>query len=203
MQPGLPGESAELLEAVDGDTIRVRLSEQELPVRYIGVDAPERDQPLDDEASRANAGLVLGQSLLLVKDSSESDPFGRLLRYVFVGGVFVNETLVRTGWARPASYPPDTACDALFAAAQIWAQEYRLGGWDLDWAGQILPGRVLSAPETPVPAVGNCHPAYPTICLPPPPPDLDCRDIPHRRFKVLAPDPHNFDGDKNGIGCEG
>ena len=47
-----------------------------------------------------------------------------------------------------------------------------------------------------------CDPAYPTICLPPPPPDLNCSDITERRFTVLAPDPHRFDRDGNGIGCE-
>ncbi|MDQ3875587.1 MAG: hypothetical protein M3322_08610 [Actinomycetota bacterium] len=49
---------------------------------------------------------------------------------------------------------------------------------------------------------GRCDPSYPTVCIRPPPPDLDCRDIPHRKFRVLAPDPHHFDGDKNGVGCE-
>ena len=48
----------------------------------------------------------------------------------------------------------------------------------------------------------GCDPSYPTICLPPPPPDLNCGDIPYRRFQVLAPDPHGFDRDKDGIGCE-
>ena len=49
---------------------------------------------------------------------------------------------------------------------------------------------------------GNCDPAYPTVCIPPPPPDLDCGDIAFRNFRVLAPDPHNFDGDGDGVGCE-
>lgn len=48
----------------------------------------------------------------------------------------------------------------------------------------------------------KCDPAYPTVCIPPPPPDLDCGDIPHRNFKVLAPDPHRFDRDGDGVGCE-
>lgn len=48
----------------------------------------------------------------------------------------------------------------------------------------------------------NCAPEYPTVCIPPPPPDLDCGDIPHRRFTVLEPDRHNFDTDNDGIGCE-
>ena len=49
----------------------------------------------------------------------------------------------------------------------------------------------------------GCDPSYPTVCIPPPPPDLDCKDIPYRNFPVLPPDPHNFDGGKkNGLGCE-
>ena len=48
----------------------------------------------------------------------------------------------------------------------------------------------------------NCHPSYPGVCIPPPPPDLDCKDISDRRFQVLPPDPHNFDSDADGIGCE-
>lgn len=48
----------------------------------------------------------------------------------------------------------------------------------------------------------DCDPAYPGVCIPSPPPDLDCGDIEHRRFEVLEPDPHRFDGDDDGIGCE-
>ncbi len=48
----------------------------------------------------------------------------------------------------------------------------------------------------------NCDASYPTVCIPSPPPDLDCRDILPRRFTVLSPDPHNFDSDHDGIGCE-
>ena len=51
-------------------------------------------------------------------------------------------------------------------------------------------------------ATGNCDPAYPTVCIPPPPPDLDCGDVNQKRFTVLPPDPHRFDGDHDGIGCE-
>jgi hypothetical protein len=51
-------------------------------------------------------------------------------------------------------------------------------------------------------ATQACDPAYPTVCIPPPPPDLNCADIPYRNFTVLPPDPHRFDGDGDGIGCE-
>lgn len=49
----------------------------------------------------------------------------------------------------------------------------------------------------------SCDPSYPSVCIPPPPPDLDCADVTFRRFTVLAPDPHQFDGDHDGVGCEG
>jgi len=48
----------------------------------------------------------------------------------------------------------------------------------------------------------NCDPAYPTVCIPPPPPDLDCGEITFRDFVVLAPDPHRLDGNRDGVGCE-
>ncbi len=48
----------------------------------------------------------------------------------------------------------------------------------------------------------NCSPAYPDFCIPSPPPDLDCPDIGRHNFTVLAPDPHRFDADHDGIGCE-
>ncbi len=48
----------------------------------------------------------------------------------------------------------------------------------------------------------NCDAAYPDVCIPSPPPDLNCKDIKYRNFKVLQPDPHGFDRDFDGIGCE-
>jgi micrococcal nuclease len=60
-------------------------------------------------------------------------------------------------------------------------------------------GVMLIAPSTV--AQNNCSPAYPDICLPPAP-DLDCKDIPEKNFRVLPPDPHKLDRDDDGIGCE-
>lgn len=48
----------------------------------------------------------------------------------------------------------------------------------------------------------DCDQSYPDVCIPSPPPDLDCRDITHRNFTVTGDDPHGFDGDADGIGCE-
>jgi hypothetical protein len=54
----------------------------------------------------------------------------------------------------------------------------------------------------PAPPPSRCHPSYPTVCIPPPPPDLDCPQIRHENFAVRPPDPHGFDGDGDGVGCE-
>jgi len=57
-------------------------------------------------------------------------------------------------------------------------------------------------PEMIVESENNCDPSYPDVCIPPWPPDLNCKDVPYKKFKVLQPDPHGFDGNKDGIGCE-
>lgn len=51
-------------------------------------------------------------------------------------------------------------------------------------------------------AASQCDAAYPGVCIPSPPPDLDCKDVEYRNFQVLPPDPHRFDRDQDGIGCE-
>jgi hypothetical protein len=61
-------------------------------------------------------------------------------------------------------------------------------------------------PAPPPPPPGNCAASYPTVCIPPPPPHLKCSDIPYANFLVRwdvpHPDPHHFDKDRDGIGCE-
>ena len=83
--------------------------------------------------------------------------------------------------------------DAAFAAAKA----ARAGLW----SACSGPAPQSSA-TTAQPARGGCDPSYPTVCIPPPPPDLDCGDISYRRFEVRQPDPHRFDADHDGIGCE-
>jgi micrococcal nuclease len=65
--------------------------------------------------------------------------------------------------------------------------------------GSCVGTRSLVGPGT---GSSRCDAAYPTVCIPPPPPDLDCSDVGFTHFKVLPPDPQHFDGDHNGIGCE-
>jgi hypothetical protein len=66
----------------------------------------------------------------------------------------------------------------------------------------LQPSNTAIIPVSGGGSAGDCDPSYPGVCIPPPPPDLNCKDITYRRFKVLPPDPHNFDRDGDGIGCE-
>jgi micrococcal nuclease len=63
---------------------------------------------------------------------------------------------------------------------------------------QVSPPQPTVAPVS----SGNCDPSYPDVCIPPAPPDLDCKDVPFKRFRVLPPDPHHFDADHDRIGCK-
>jgi endonuclease YncB( thermonuclease family) len=118
-------------EIIDGDTINIQIENGDIfRVRYIGIDAPERDEPLFTEAYNANANLVLQKSVILVKDISETDPYDRLLRYVIVDDIFVNLELVRMGYAKAITFPPDTMCADQFTAAEQEALASRFGSWE-------------------------------------------------------------------------
>ncbi|MCA9966666.1 MAG: thermonuclease family protein [Anaerolineales bacterium] len=192
---------ATVTNIVDGDTIDVNLDGQIVRVRYIGIDTPEYNEQCGSEATQANASLVAGRTVRMVKDVSETDRYGRLLRYVYVGNLFINAELVRQGLAIPVRYPPDTSqatyLESLTAASPV-CQPIA----PLPQPTPIPPTAVPAPLPTSIPPQQNCDPSYPTVCIPSPPPDLDCGDIPFRRFQVLQPDPHGFDRDKDGIGCE-
>ena len=115
----------------------------------------------------------------------------------------MDETLIRDGAAEWYEEFADEDAD-LAQRLQAAEQEARRAGRGL-WSACLTPG--THVPPSPVattaaPSSGDCDPAYPDVCIPSAPPDLDCGAIPHRRFRVLAPDPHGFDGDGDGIGCQ-
>jgi micrococcal nuclease len=199
---------------VDGDTIHVEIEGVNYVVRYIGVDSPETGSAIASSATTYNTQLVRGQTVTLIKDVSETDRYDRLLRYVFVGNKFVNFEMVTSGFAAAGTWKPDVACDQEFYAAQTRAKSSQLGMWAAAAAlavaqplpaTAVIPTNPVAVDPTVVPTVrpSNCDAAYPDFCIPSPPPDLDCKDVaPHKRFRVLPPDPHHFDGDGDGIGCE-
>ncbi len=220
------GEEATVNYVVDGDTINVLLNGEEYRVRYIGMDTPEQGEPFFEDATRANRRLVENQTVIMVKDVSETDRYARLLRYIYLpDGTMVNLEMVRLGFAQTATYPPDVYYEDLFTEMQreaissgrgLWAQPVATNTaapLPTNTAAPLPTPTAVPAPvpestpvpqptEPPPPPAANCDPSYPDVCIPPYPPDLDCGDIPYRRFRVLPPDPHGFDRDHDGIGCE-
>jgi micrococcal nuclease len=264
--PPPAAQEGRVVAITDGDTIRVLLRGQEYAVRYIGIDTPEMGQPNAAAARDKNVALVSGKTVRLEKDVSETDRYGRLLRYVWVGDVMVNAELVRLGYAQAATFPPDVKYQQKFMALQKEAQAAGRGLWQRaataagaanlrggpgmnypvvggvkagdalslvarnargDWyqlasgawiaaslvanapAGLPVAAVIPTPPPTRPPAVRaapavpvkQCDPCYPDVCIPPVSYDLDCPEVPFCQFRVTC-DPHGFDGDHDGIGCE-
>jgi len=126
--PDIEGE-VRVIRVIDGDTIEI---EGGARVRYIGIDAPEvfpQTEYYGLEAWARNIELVEQKTVTLEKDVSETDVYGRLLRYVYVDGLFVNGELVRLGYARAIPYPPDTKYQERLAQLEEEATEARRGLW--------------------------------------------------------------------------
>ena len=127
--------TATVVRVVDGDTIVVRIYGAEETVRYIGIDTPE---PYRDgepacyslEASLRNEELLAGKEVTLIPDSEDRDRYDRLLRYVYVDDVFVNEVLVREGYAETLSIPPNDTYAARFAELERTAKVDEIGLWE-------------------------------------------------------------------------
>lgn len=134
-----PAVPARVARVIDGDTIEVDIAGDKATVRYIGIDAPEKRQadapaePFAADASRANAALVEGRSVVLEKDVSDVDRFGRLLRHVWLfqgdSWFLVSLELVRKGYAQLTTYPPDVRYVDKFEAAQQAARTASAGLW--------------------------------------------------------------------------
>lgn len=124
------GVRATVTHVFDGDTIEVDLGGRTYRLRYIGVDTPERDEPFYQEALEFNRDLVEDQTVILVQDVSETDRYGRLLRYVYLeDGTFVNGELMLNGMARLVTFPPDVAQTDYLRELQRQAQEASAGMW--------------------------------------------------------------------------
>lgn len=134
---GIEGEKAYVSKVVDGDTIELSNGKS---VRLIGMDTPETVDPrrpvgcFGKEASQETKSLLLGREIIMQKDVSETDKYGRLLRYIFLPldsgqTLFVNDYLVREGYATVYTYPPDVKFNEQLREAEREAKEYKRGLW--------------------------------------------------------------------------
>jgi micrococcal nuclease len=132
-----PGRELAYVERViDGDSIEVVLDGKLYELRYIGIDAPELGVPLFADATEANRALVEKQIVELESDITDSDRYGRLLRYVYLpDGRFVNSELVGLGLAAAHAYPPDIKYQDILISKEQNAADAGLG----IWAREITP----------------------------------------------------------------
>jgi endonuclease YncB( thermonuclease family) len=125
----VPVEEGQVVDVIDGDTIRVLLRGREYQVRYLGIDAPDLEQPMGDAARRINVELVTGKTIRLENDISDADGDGRLLRYVWVDDVMVNAILIQLGHAQVFTHSLDVRYQDRFVALQREAEVAGRGLW--------------------------------------------------------------------------
>lgn len=122
-------EFAKVTRIYDGDTIEIEGGRK---VRYIGIDSTEVypiAQCYSAEALVRNKELVSGKTVRMEKDVSETDKYGRLLRYVYVDSVFINDELVKEGFAKAKAYSPDLKNKDKFSESEKTAKAAGLGLW--------------------------------------------------------------------------
>jgi|SRR5215212_3098527 len=202
--PAIPvsDNTATVVSVVDGDTFDIDHSIHGMDrVRLIGVDTPETyggTEPCGPEASGFTTRRLTGQSVRLEIGEDDTDPYGRLLAYVFVGDELYNKTLVSKGLADAVSYPPNTKYDAEFEAAEIVADTPSCG------AGESPSPSPTAAPSTSSPApTASPQPNSGGIeaKLHDGIDDVNCEDL-SGPVQVDAADEDNLDADGDGTGCD-
>ncbi|MCH7648069.1 MAG: thermonuclease family protein, partial [Thaumarchaeota archaeon] len=159
---------------IDGDTIKI----DGQSIRFALASAPEINEFGGDTARNFIDEICpVGSTATVDEDDEQTEgSYGRIVGVIYCNGMNLNEELLDAD----LGYLELRFCDKSEFSTQSWAKKH---------------GCVQAT-------INDCDPSYPDFCIPSPPPDLDCGDIPQKRFTVLQPDPHRFDGDKDGIGCE-
>lgn len=126
-------QSIKIVRVIDGDTI---VTENNQKIRLIGIDTPEvnnnnnSQKCLGDIATNKMKELVEGKDVILEKDVSDIDKYGRLLRYIWVDNTLINKTLVQEGYAKVDTVKPDIKYLQVFSVAQTQAQNRKVGLWN-------------------------------------------------------------------------
>jgi micrococcal nuclease len=213
-----PGRLHRVLRVIDGDTVEVAYRGSAVSVRVIGIDTPETVHPSEPvecggpEASATATRLLSGRRVRLVFDRSQgrTDYYGRTLAYLEAPGVGdFGLAMLRAGRAAEYTYATAYARQTRYRAAQRAAQAHHRGVWDRcggvdtplrSARPQVAQPKPQGARGAGTASGGACDPGY-DPCVPPYPPDLDCSDV-DGPIRVLGDDPHGFDGDGDGIGCD-
>ena len=119
-------EKALVVSVIDGDTIELQDGSR---VRYLGIDTPETGEPYSSEATNRNKELVEGKVVYLQKGKRDRDEYDRLLRYVYVDGVFVNAELVAQGLATAYIFDTDEWYSQTLVRLEQYAKLKKRGLW--------------------------------------------------------------------------
>ena len=119
-------EKALVVSVIDGDTIELEGGRR---VRYLGIDTPESGEYYADEATARNIELVEGKIVELQSGKRDEDEYGRLLRYVYVDGIFVNAELVAQGYATAYIFDPDDRYSQILVQLEQYAKMKNRGLW--------------------------------------------------------------------------
>lgn len=123
--------TGKVIKVADGDTITIMANNQKERIRMVGIDTPEKKQPVwGQRAKDFTQQLVMGKNVRVETDVEERDRYGRVLGYVYVGKTFVNLELVRQGYAMLYTSPPNVAHTDEFVAAQRAAREAGRNIWN-------------------------------------------------------------------------
>ena len=119
-------EQALITRVIDGDTVELADGHH---VRYLGIDTPESGEYYAGNATARNRELVEGKTVELQVGNRDKDEYGRLLRYVYVDGVFVNAELVAEGYATAYIFDPDDRYSQALVQLEQYAKLRERGLW--------------------------------------------------------------------------
>lgn len=119
-------EQALVTSVIDGDTVELADGRH---VRYLGIDTPESGEYYAEEATAKNKDLVEGRTVELQRGKRDQDEYGRLLRYVYVDGIFVNAELVAQGYATAYIFDPDDRYSQILVQLEQYAKMRERGLW--------------------------------------------------------------------------
>lgn len=184
---------------IDGDTFELETGQK---VRLIGINTPETKDPrkeiqcFGNQAEKETQKILIGKIIKLEKDISETDRYGRLLRYVYVDGLFINKYLVENGFAYSISYPPDIKYQKILSQSESLARKQGRGLWSNcplnSKALYPTSTQTQSIPQNPQNFICNCQKSCAQM--------LSCQEA---QYQLNTCNCQARDGDHDNIACNG
>ncbi len=186
-------EYANVTRVIDGDTIEIQIGNESDRVRLACIDSPETYEEHYYDAKEFVDDLILNKQVRMEKDVSERGKYNRLIRYIYLDDLFVNELIVRNGWAKTYPYYPDTKLCPQIQEAEDKAKQEKIGIWI---ASETEKGQEEKAD---ISINYNCGSDT-----------YNCKDFKTQKEAQevfdgcggLRKDVHKLDGDGDGVACE-